>query len=310
MDAAVADAADEDAADAADMMGRDNPSIRLPCSCSIFIHRTQQMVLTEDQRQSLLTTVQYIVELFKLFMGCMLAVVVPQRCVNEADGVCTLRDNFVDLIPYNQFVLALNFVTLGTLMGAYTVEYLREAWCIQYLDQDRSLPDGQLQHEIGHYPVYRERLLLYNRIYYRISMVSIGLVCVNLAASAVLTTYYYYLDYRSVTNVLTNSLLIVERLYHAYDIAVQSRDSLLALSAYLVVPVVYNTMDEDYRADPSSVRRGPFTVYLPAVSLKPLLSVLSSSSSSSLRDGDRPSHTTGAGAGARTTAAPTAASTS
>lgn len=226
--------------------------------------------LSEDQRQGILTTLSYVTELFKLTMGCLLAVFVPQRCPERSDQICTFRDNFVDLIPYNQFALAMNFITLAGLIGFYTVEYKRETWCIKYLDQDREKPDEHLKGEITQYPEYYERLMLYNRLYYRGSLLSVSLAIINLVCSSVLTMYLYYLDYRSVTTVFTNSLLILEKLYHSYEIASQSQADLSAVSAYLVVPLLYNTIDDDYRRPtppptPQAKKSPqPFQIHMPA----------------------------------------------
>jgi hypothetical protein len=217
--------------------------------------------LTEDQRQKILTALSYVTELFKLTMGCLLAVFVPQRCPEHTDQLCTFRDNFVDLIPYNQFALAMNFITLAGLIGFYTVEYKRESWCIKYLDQDREKSDEHLKEEMMQYPAYRERLMLYNSLYYRGSTVALSLAMINLVCSSVLTMYYYYLDYRSVTTVFTNSLLILEKLYHSRDIAQQSQTDLSAVSAYLVVPMLYNTIDEDFR-HPAVRPRQPFQIHM------------------------------------------------
>lgn len=225
--------------------------------------------LTEDQTQRITSTLSYVTEIFKLVMGCMLVVFVPQRCADNpehpTDPVCTLRDNFVDLIPYNVYALTWNFITFVCLVTCYTVEYRREKWCIKYLDQDREQSDRQLALEIAYYPAYLQQLIFYNRLYDRMVRISIGLVVINMISSGFLTTYYYYLDYRSVLNLFTNSLLVLEKLYHSYEIAQSSTDELYAVSAYLVVPVIYNTIDDDYRKKglPQQAH-APFRVYLPS----------------------------------------------
>ena len=90
--------------------------------------------LDEDQTQLLMSIITYLAETFKLFIACLLTVFVPQRCTNQPDQICTLHDNFFDLIHYNIFALVFNFITLNTVIIFYSIEFKREKWCIKYLD--------------------------------------------------------------------------------------------------------------------------------------------------------------------------------
>lgn len=204
----------------------------------------------EDQRQTLISTFTYVVDVVKLAFGCLLSVVVPQRCTNRSDEICTLYDNFFELIPYNVFALTYNFITMGCLIGFYTVEYKREKWCIEYLDYHEHEPHDALEQHIRRYPTLRSALLAYNQYYYGIACLSGALVATNLVFSAFLVFYYYYLDYRSITALVTNSLLVVEKLYTSYKIAKVSNEERCAISAYLIVPITYNVVDDDHRRTP------------------------------------------------------------
>lgn len=224
----------------------------------------------EDQWQKIKSTLSYVTELFKLIMGCMLSVFVPQRCVQRPDQICTLEDNVTDLIPYNVFSLSYNGISLIFFILFYTIEFMREKWCITYLDQDSSQSNQQLKNEIVNYPDYFESLLWYNRIYYRMACITLLFAFTNIAFSSYLILYYYYLDYRSITNIITNSLLLIEKLYASYHISKSSKEDLCAISAYLVLPVVYNTIDEDFRRD--HTKEKIFRVFLPSSILQRLLS--------------------------------------
>ena len=208
----------------------------------------------EDQRQLLLSTLTYTVDIIKLAFGCLLSVVVPQRCTNRSDEICTLYDNFFELIPYNVFSLTYNFITMGCLIGFYTVEYKREKWCIEYLDYHEHEPHDALEQQIKRYPTLLTTLLNYNQYYYWTACVCQGLVVSNILCSSLLVFYYYYLDYRSITSIITNSLLVVEKLYISYKIAKSSNEERCAISAYLIVPITYNCIDEDY---PGTVTPSP-----------------------------------------------------
>jgi hypothetical protein len=224
---------------------------------------------TEDQWQMVKSSFAYVIEVFKLVMGCMLSVFVPQRCINQPDQICTLYDNFTDLISYNVFTLTYNFICLSVFIGFYSLEFKREQWCIHYLDHDSTKSETALTHELAHYPEYFERLIGYNRMYYLVACVSILFACTNIVFSGILILYYYYLDYRSITNIITNSLLILEKAYTSYQIAKSSKENVSAISAYLVTPIFYNTIDEDYRREP--IKHGVFRVFLPSSLLQRLM---------------------------------------
>jgi hypothetical protein len=214
-------------------------------------------VWNEDQRQTLISTFTYIVDVVKLTFGCLLSVVVPQRCMNRSDEICTLYDNLFDLIPYNIFTVTYNFITMGCLIGFYTVEYKREKWCIEYLDYHDHEPHDALERSIQRYPTLRSALLAYNHYYYRIACLSGVLVVTNILFSAFLVLYYYYLDYRSITSLVTNSLLVVDKLYTSYKIAKVSNEERCAISAYLIVPIIYNGIDDDHRRTPPATPHAP-----------------------------------------------------
>lgn len=226
--------------------------------------------LDEDQKQLLLSIITYLAETFKLFIACLLTVFVPQRCTTQPDQICTLRDNFFDLITYNIYSLTFNFITLSILLVFYSIEFRREKWCIKYLDHTIDKSDTNLKLEILDYPLYFDKLLYYNRIYYRFSIISIAVTFINIISSSVLILYYYYLDYRSILNIITNSLLILEKLFNSYKIASSSNDELCAISAYLITPIVYNTIDDDFRHN-TRKKDNIYKVYLPSHLLNKLM---------------------------------------
>ncbi len=209
--------------------------------------------MTEDQLQLLLSTVSYMIDVFKLFYGCLLSVFVSQRCSHRSDQICTLYDNFYELIPYNVFTLAFNFLTIGLLIGFYSIEYIREKWCIEYLDHEENQSSNALEHTIQYYPELLKRLTQFNRYYYYSACFSCFLVSFNILFSSILIVYYYYLDYRSITNMITNSLLVLEKLYNSYKIAKSSNTEQCAISSYLIMPIIYNQIDKDHRKPVSSI---------------------------------------------------------
>jgi hypothetical protein len=240
---------------------------------------------TEDQIQLFLSTVSYILDVFKLFYGCLLSAFVSQRCSTRSDQICTLYDNFYELIPYNTFTLTFNFLTIGLLIGFYSIEYIREKWCIEYLDHEENQPTDALEHDIQRYPELLKRLTQFNRHYYYTACFSCILVSLNILFSSVLILYYYYLDYRSVTGIVTNSLLVVEKLYNSYKIAKSSTTEQCAISSYLILPIIYNQVDRDHRRplppilpsspDPTIKKQNVFHVHVCGQALQRVMKVYS-----------------------------------
>jgi hypothetical protein len=205
--------------------------------------------ISDDTKQRLKATIGFGSESFKVLMAAMLSLFVPQRCVNEPDGLCTLKDNLTDLTPFNIAVVVINFTTLAGFIALYVVEYMRENWCIEWLDVDPTKPNNNLDQEIEKYPQIKTDMTSLNNKYYIISWIMVGMNIVNFVTSSVLIYGYYYLDYRSVTVLITNVLLVADKLATCFSIATRSIQEELPVSAYMATPVVFNTIDKDHKND-------------------------------------------------------------
>ena len=60
------------------------------------------MGLTVNQKEYIQLIISNAVEIFKVFMACLLSVFVPQHCP-ETGTTCTLKDNFNNLSMFNEF---------------------------------------------------------------------------------------------------------------------------------------------------------------------------------------------------------------
>lgn len=205
------------------------------------------MNLTDDQKQTLKSIVILLSESFKVLMATLLSIVVPQSCDNQPDKLCTMMDNFTNLTPYNTAVTVFNFLTLGGFIGLYVVEYMRENWCIVYLDIDNNLANTNLKTEMNLYPEYKEHMITLNNNYNKMSIAIVTANIINFILSGVLIYGYYYLDYRSITVLITNFILIIDKLINCFNVSNKSVDEMIPISAYMSTPVVFNTIDSDYK---------------------------------------------------------------
>ena len=205
------------------------------------------MKLTDDQSQTLKSIIILLSESFKVLMATLLSIVVPQRCDNQPDKLCTMMDNFTNLTNYNTAVTVFNFITLGGFIGLYVVEYMRENWCIEYLDIDNNVANTNLKTEIELYPEYKERMITLNSNYNKMSIAIVTSNIINFILSAVLIYGYYYLDYRSVTVLITNFILIIDKLINCFNVSNKAVEEMLPISAYMTTPIVFNVIDNDHK---------------------------------------------------------------
>ena len=203
--------------------------------------------LTNNQKQFITSTIILTSESFRVFIATLLSVFVPQRCDNQPDKICTIYHNFYQFNLFNLLVLVFNFITLASFIVLYTIEYKREIWCIEYLDINPNLLEKNLKTEIENYPKFKQTINNLNELYKKSAISVSVLTIINFILSAVLIIHYYYLDSRSVTVLVTNFLLIIDKLINCIKISTKSVEEEAPSSAYITIPIKYNTIDNDYK---------------------------------------------------------------
>lgn len=182
-------------------------------------------------------------EFFKVIMACLLAIFVPQSCNGE---VCSFDQNFSELSIYNAFVLAFNFLTLSNFLYTYWVEVKRENWIINHLDYD----ENESEYNLHKYQQTHEKITIrldqINLQYLKVYKTLRYLYICNFIFSAVLVFHFYYLDYRTITTLLTNVILCWSKISKGLELAAKSVESKIALSYYNFVNISFNTIDPDY----------------------------------------------------------------
>ncbi len=205
------------------------------------------MKVSTNTRERFGALVGFFMECFKVCMACMLSIFVPQQCGNT---ICTINENFRNLDPYNIVVLVINFLTIGSFFSLYVIELYREYWMIQYLDIDRKKGEVNMEKTYYEYTSILSNLKEHNNRYYITSFVTLGLFILNVICSSVLVFGMYYYDYRTATTLLTNVLLLVNKLSTCITISNRSKQEFLAISYYTVDNLSYNTIDDDYLLPP------------------------------------------------------------
>lgn len=211
----------------------------------------QQMKISNDNKELLLTYFSTFVEGFKVLLACMLAVFVPQSCMDQGDKeahTCTFNENFSNLSDYNAFVLAWNFFTLIALSKFYHSQSKRETYLITHLEVNKNLADFGLDDSLKSYEKIRGRVHDHNGNVYRWCGISIVLFLMNAIFSSVLIFGFYYDGFRSVTALITNVLLVIGKLFSTLDITYGCvNHKCLALSTVRHEPISFNDVDPDYK---------------------------------------------------------------
>lgn len=202
-----------------------------------------------QQKINIITTVAS--EGFKVVMATLLAIFIPQECTITENGVtekrvCTFSDNFSDLTHYNSFVIAFNFITLAAFIGLYVVEIKREDWLIKHLEFNNNYSDNHLTTHKNEYPEIFNRLTHYNKRYAKTYSVLKYIFIINFIFSAILVLHFYYMDYRTVTTLLTNVALCWSKVMTGSSLADNSYKNEMAISYYNTKFVYFNTIDSEY----------------------------------------------------------------
>ena len=225
---------------------------------------------SQDTQQGISVITGLASDAFKVIMASMLAVFIPQACTIEESKtsiyesnfgaippelaghlngsqttthICTFHENFSDLMDYNAFVLAFNFLTLGYFIYLYKVEITRERWMIDNLDYHKEKPDDAILTIKDTHPELIEQLQIYNAKYMRTYKYIHVIYLMNFTFSAVLVLYYYYLDYRTATTLITNTILVSNKIRIGRELAIQSHKKGFAYSFYNNKNISFNTID-------------------------------------------------------------------
>jgi hypothetical protein len=180
-------------------------------------------------------------------MATMLIIFVPQHCDYIKDNICTIYHHFYELKVFNIIILTINFISLISFIVLYIIEYKREIWCIEYLDINPNIFDKNLKMELEKYPEFKTNLATINNNYMKATFVVSIITIINFITSIIFILYYYYLDYRTITVIISNFMLVVDKLNNCIKISTLSIDEGTPSSAYVLIPIKYNTIDNDYK---------------------------------------------------------------
>ena len=203
------------------------------------------MKIDMDMKERINIFMLFLLQSYKVLMGSMLLVFVPQSCGDD-EHVCSITEIVQSDDVLNRVGMGVNSVTTFIFILYYFVELHRENICIQYLDIDQNKGDNNLSNEIGNYPVIRNKIIKMNNLYYSSTMTALVAYSGNLILSTVILYKNYY-GMATTTSYMSFVILILIKLYNSYFISMDTKYNFNSLSAYMTEFQSFNVIDKDYR---------------------------------------------------------------
>jgi|AntAceMinimDraft_18_1070375.scaffolds.fasta_scaffold122480_2 hypothetical protein len=212
--------------------------------------RLAAKVSDQDFTQKLNASITFVLELYRVLMGAMLLMFVPQKCGDNlcsstelmfADGGATYDANYV-----------VNFVTLGSFLFLYVVEFRREHKMIDYLDVNPKFASDNTS--VGNTLMLlpdkpRHTILNLDHNYQRATYLAMFFFFANTIFSGC-SIYDKYLDSKTTSVFFTNIIFLAMKLIDANALA--NTETNIFYSAYLKNRVQYNYVDADKIAENES----------------------------------------------------------
>jgi len=204
----------------------------------------------QDFQQKLSFSILVLLELYKVFVSCLLILFVPQKC---GDHKCSYSENMQSDDNIYSGGLAINFFTLFLFLILYMVEVKRENRLITYLEVNITKPcDNQsVANALNYLPENKKQSIIsLDKIYQKIGQTSIIVFTANSILSGIII-YNYYLDSHTTTTFITNLFFMTSKIYDVY-VNVSTEENVF-YSAYLKRKVQYNDVDPNKKIEMVSI---------------------------------------------------------
>ena len=198
--------------------------------------------IDEDLIQRVKVGAIFLLQIYKVSTGTLLALFVPQSC---GDQICTLSQNYYNDDPYHKSVLYFQMFSWFTFFLYYIVEIRREEWAIKYLDIDNNKPDNALKEIIVKEPALDRKMDTINLLYLRLLIFNCSVYFINLIATIKLLKDGYH-SMSTISCFASFVLLVLMKLFNSFSVAYQSVKNDKMMSAYMCEFVSFNVLDKDY----------------------------------------------------------------
>lgn len=204
----------------------------------------REMLQDQDTQQKINVTIAVVLEIYRVLMGAMLVLFVPQNCDGQ---ICTLSDNFNrDDGGLTKGAFGLNMLTVVAFLFLYKFEVSRENKMIDYLNVNSEKPrDNEAVEEalLLLESSKKEELWLLDSRYQKAGYFCIGAFGLNSILS-LFVIFNNYLGDKTITVLITNLLFLSFKIKDVF--AVVNTEKSIFLSSYLTRKIQFNDVDPDH----------------------------------------------------------------
>lgn len=202
----------------------------------------RQTVSGQDFQQKTNSYIVFTLEMYRVLMGTLLLLFVPQKC---GDELCSMSQIILKSDATYIGNISLNVVTFMAFLLMYVIELRRENKMISYLEVNKEFPSDN--DAVGEALLLlpedkRQVVLNLDGSYQKSCYIAACFYIANSIYSG-FTIYDNFYDSKTTTVFVTNLLFLVGKLVDVYGLA--NTDTNIFYSAYLKDKVQYNYADPD-----------------------------------------------------------------
>ena len=196
----------------------------------------------QDFNQKMGVASTLVLELYRVLMGAMLVIFVPQKC---GDNICSAIQNIERDDTLSQSAFSFNIITALSFLALYFVEVKRENKMINYLEVNRFTPvdNESVGDALEKLAVNKKQKIWDYDGYYKITGYASTIAFSINAILSFIVVSNNYLDSKTLTVFLTNILLMGLKVADVFS-TVNTKKNIF-YSAYLKNKVQYNDVDPD-----------------------------------------------------------------
>ena len=181
-----------------------------------------------------------ILEIYRLLMGTLLIIFVPQKC---HDNICSINQNIYRDDIFSQITISFNIITFTSFLFLYFIEMKRENKLITYLEFNKfnSIDNDSVGIALKKLPIVKKyKIFKYDEYYYNIGYISTCSFMINTLCSSIVI-YSNYLNSNTLTVYLTNVIFMTLKISDVLSII--NTKKYVFYSAYLKNNVQFNNLN-------------------------------------------------------------------
>ena len=202
----------------------------------------KETVSGQDFQQKTSSYITFILEMYRVLMGTLLLLFVPQKC---GDDLCSMSQMFEKNDAKYIGNISVNIMTFLAFFLMYIVELRRENKMISYLEVNKEFPcdNDAVGEALLLLPEDKRKVVLNLDGSYQKTCYIAALFYIGNSVYSGLTIYENFYDSKTTTVFITNLLFLLGKLIDVYGLA--NTETNIFYSAYLKDKVQYNYADPD-----------------------------------------------------------------